>query len=168
MSKVCASCGSTDRLISWGCAFPEPQKVFICESCDEENGYKLEKAVLDVCPPGFYDNMSQAFDDFAISDRETDQIDVLWNLGDTIKDPFNPECLPQLFSLEHQVFETYEADREVLPLPTPQEFAVMVQAWIDALHPSSPRRDYMENDPNGSTDAMTWGFVEQLFKEGEN
>ena len=167
---VCDCCGCTEEkhneISEWGCSFPEPVKAMFCERCEEKIAVELESAIWEATPEFFREALDLAIGDFCVSDRETDMLDVLWNLGDSIKDPSHE--MTYLFS-PYWNKEDYDARKEdeSLILPTPEEFVKIVQAFIDNLHPKSPRRDYMENDPNGSTDAMEWGFVKQLFEEVE-
>lgn len=163
MSHACAVCGITKEvnpkasIHEWGWADEGKEKVHVCESCESDYSQKLENAIWEATPEHFQEPLYNAIVDFCVSDRETDMLDVLWNLSDTIKYPDTYE-MGYLFT---QFLS--DEEKEALVYPTPEEFAKIVQAFIDNLHPKSPRLDYMKNDPDGSTDAMTWNFVKDLF-----
>lgn len=137
--KSCCMCGSKKHLVDYG--FRPDNQTFICESCEEDNAYELENAVLSRCPGHFKEVLGDAFDSFCVSDRETDFIDVLWNLGDCIYDP------------KHEMSHLFE-DASILP--TPEEFRDMMEDFGKALNPKSPRYD-----PN--PDPLDWNFVRKNF-----
>lgn len=165
---VCDVCGCKEEKFNtineWGCSFPRPVEAMFCERCEEKIAEELETAIWQATPEHFREALNTAIGDFCVSDRETDMIDVLWNLGDSIKDPNHEDNMTYLFS-PYWNKEDYESrkDGESLILPTPEEFVKIVQAFIDNLHPKSPRVAYTKE--HKTEDAMTWNFVKQLFEE---
>ena len=145
--RQCAKCETIQArpiLIGWGCSFPAPQVLFICETCEEINADNLQTAILKRCPEHFKPTLEDALDEFQVSDRETDFIDVLWNLGDTILNP------------DHEMAYLFKG----ATLPTPEQFREIMRDFVEAIDEKSPRCD-------DDKDPMAWAFCSQLFKEGE-
>ena len=152
MNPSCDVCGSTEGVHEWGCSHPHPPAAHICERCEEKIVDTLENALLQRCPEHFKETLTDAIGDFCVSDRETDILDVVWNLSDQIRIGWESDG-----AFLWGQYKT-EEEREAIIFPTPQEYKGMMEDFIKAFHPQSPRYD--ENP-----DVMDWGMVSILFKE---
>jgi len=138
----CLKCGSADHLRDW--AYPSGLKI--CDDCDESYFNKLKEAILKDCPDHFKDCLDDALDSFDVSDTETNALDVVWNLGDYIK--------------EGSTFE-YADFFNNQPPPTREDFLLIMANFNRVLDQDGVRYE-AEREP------MAWNFVSQLFKEGDN
>jgi len=146
MSKTCLLCGTTQRVHTWadGCFM----KAHICESCEENIADSMENALLKRCPGHFKPYLTDAIGDFCVSDRETDMLDVVWNLSDCIKGDLENADIFTLYASDE--------DKKAIVWPTPSEFFDMMEDYINSFHPKSPR--YEENPQ-----VMDWNIVFDLF-----
>lgn len=149
MSEVCLICNSTEYVNSW--ANEHNTKAYVCCDCEEKIADNMENALLKRCPAHFSQNLRDAIGDFYVTDRETDMLDVVWNLADCIK---GERVMADLFCRGNN---PTDEEKNAIVWPTPLEFFDMMEDYINSFHPKSPR--YEENPQ-----VMDWNFVFDLFE----